>query len=939
MQYVGDGFSQPIVMDAGGAGGGGLGANTAELGITSRAGHGAYTPPYASNGNGPLGEHFCMFDGPTDNPTGYHYLCLDPNAQGGGLLDFGAAAGALQLPLAFIYNGTTYNFPFAAGGIVGPGTTTAGDIAIWNNTTGTLLKDVAVLPTINGGTGTANPAGIPEFNGVSAPTFINPGSGVATAIGVNTNASGGMTLVNGSPTIGDCLRWSSTGVQDAGGACSGGGGMIYPGAGVAVSTGSAWGTSINLGTGVSPALGVNTNASTGIVLANNSPTLVPGHCLQWSSTGVQDAGGACTTGGGGGTVSSGSTNNLAYYSTAGTTVTGLATANNGVLVTSSGVAPSISTTLPSGLTAPSFTVTTTFTATGLVTNADLVYSSTTVNGQSCTLGSTCTVAAAAGTLTGATLASGVTGSSLTSAAGGAFGTGAYATAYVLPTATNSVLGGVKPDGTTLANTSGAINVNLSHANTWLATQTFPSASITLAELATQTANTVLANATAGAASPTAVSMPSCSAGSSALTWTTSTGFGCNTITSGGLTNVYDASSCAVSTTTSSGDEASCVQGFINTANTAGGGVVWMGVGYINLKSQVTVKSGVTLQCANNGSVFDSNTMAYGGKGSVFAVLWGSGSVAYTNAAILLDYDSGVRNCGFWYPSQSAASASPTVYGPTIALFTSNGTIGNVNQTIADNFFANSYESMGLAGSYASSGVGRLHVQRNNGSCIYACYYINFIVDWTTIDHNHWNSGALWNADSSPSSHLRGWVALNGFVAYVQHSDWLLFDNEQAWGYNQGIGEDFATACCGSFTDNGPVTLANSQFDGVDTAMIVNTGTAQDNRMSNNTLTDFIVTGSVGGYAYATTSGATTTTVTMIGNHQFGPAGGFYTNLGTTTRAVIQGNTSDVTGGSASGVALGAGTSAIVIGNDMHGYTNAVNVGTVTNVVNQYNVVY
>jgi hypothetical protein len=47
----------------------------------------------------------------------------------------------------------------------------------------------------------------------------------------------------------------------------------------------------------------------------------------------------------------------------------------------------------------------------------------------------------------------------------------------------------------------------------------------------------------------------------------------------------------------------------------------------------------------------------------------------------------------------------------------------------------------------------------------------------------------------------------------------------------------------------------------------------------------------------------------------------------------------VTGGSASGVALGAGTSAIVIGNDMHGYTNAVNVGTVTNVVNQYNVVY
>ena len=408
---------------------------------------------------------------------------------------------------------------------------------------------------------------------------------------------------------------------------------------------------------------------------------------------------------------------------------------------------------------------------------------------------------------------------------------------------------------------------------------------------------------------------------------------------GGLTNVYDATSCAVSTSTSSADEASCVQGFINTASTAGGGVVWMGAGYINLKSQVTVKAGVTLQCANNGALLDSNSVAYGGKGSVFAVLWGSGSSNYTNAAVLMDYDSGVRNCGFWYPSQSAAAASPTVYGPTIALFTSNGGIGNINQTIADNFFANSYEALGLAGSYASSGVGRLHVQRNNGSCIYACYYINYVVDWSTIDHNHWNSGALWSGDPTPSSHLRGWVALNGFVAFIQHNDWLVFDYEQAWGYNQGIGEDFSTACCGSFTDNGPIVLSNSQFDAVYVAMIVNLGTAQDNRMINDTLTDFSAVSGTGGYAYYTSSGATTSTVTMIGTHQFGPAGGFYGNAGTVTRSVIQGNTAAVTGGSTNGVALGVGTAASVIGNDLNGYTNAVNVGTVTNVVNQFNTVF
>lgn len=53
------------------------------------------------------------------------------------------------------------------------------------------------------------------------------------------------------------------------------------------------------------------------------------------------------------------------------------------------------------------------------------------------------------------------------------------------------------------------------------------AKITLATLATQAANTVVANATSGVASPTAFAMPSCSTAASALNWTTNTGFGCN----------------------------------------------------------------------------------------------------------------------------------------------------------------------------------------------------------------------------------------------------------------------------------------------------------------------------------------------------------------------------------------------------------------------------
>jgi hypothetical protein len=54
-------------------------------------------------------------------------------------------------------------------------------------------------------------------------------------------------------------------------------------------------------------------------------------------------------GGGSGTVNSGTVNQIAWYAGTGTAVSGLATANSGVLVTSAGGVPSISTTLPSGL--------------------------------------------------------------------------------------------------------------------------------------------------------------------------------------------------------------------------------------------------------------------------------------------------------------------------------------------------------------------------------------------------------------------------------------------------------------------------------------------------------------------------------------------------------------------------------------------------------------
>lgn len=61
--------------------------------------------------------------------------------------------------------------------------------------------------------------------------------------------------------------------------------------------------------------------------------------------------------------------------------------------------------------------------------------------------------------------------------------------------------------------------------------------VPLTTLATQAANTVVANASSGTASPTAFAMPSCSTSASALNWTTNTGFGCNTAISVAIANI------------------------------------------------------------------------------------------------------------------------------------------------------------------------------------------------------------------------------------------------------------------------------------------------------------------------------------------------------------------------------------------------------------------
>lgn len=197
--YSGSGFTQPIVQDGGGSGGGALGVNPGEIGITSRSLTNTY--PVVSGGNGPHGEHGCFYDAPTTNATGYHYLCLDPNAVGGGLIAYGAGGGASILPLYFNINGVQ-TIP---GGT--SNTIVVGSTAITGGSSGQILYNNAgalgaetLVPAANGGLGAASLSGLLVGNGASAATTITPGTGVATALAQAVSGSGGIILQN-SPTI------------------------------------------------------------------------------------------------------------------------------------------------------------------------------------------------------------------------------------------------------------------------------------------------------------------------------------------------------------------------------------------------------------------------------------------------------------------------------------------------------------------------------------------------------------------------------------------------------------------------------------------------------------------------------------------------------------------------------------------------------------------
>jgi hypothetical protein len=164
--------------------------------------------------------------------------------------------------------------------------------------------------------------------------------------------------------------------------------------------------------------------------------LPPGSSGQYLQTQGASANPLWATNTASGAVSAGTVNQLTYYAASGTTVSGLATANNGVLVTSVAGVPSISTTLPSGLTIPGYQPTITPAALTEVNDTNVTMtlggtpSTALLQAVSMTLGWT-------GQLS---LARGGTAANLTASTGGIVYSGSSARAILAGTATaNQIL--------------------------------------------------------------------------------------------------------------------------------------------------------------------------------------------------------------------------------------------------------------------------------------------------------------------------------------------------------------------------------------------------------------------------------------------------------------------------------------------------------------------
>lgn len=215
--YVGSGSGQAVVQDSGPAGGGASGLGFREMLLVAR---GTGTPPYVAQGTGPGGTNFCNYDAPTTNATGYHYLCMSPNATvagvTGSIITAGSGGAASALPLYLCTNGTCVT---PTGGIAG---LTVGSTTIASGTSnGVLYNNAGVLGNTNSLASAVlvtNGSGVPSFS-TSIPSGV-VGSALSWFIVGSASYPTIQSAVTAASTAGSGYVWIPCGTYTIGTAAS-----------------------------------------------------------------------------------------------------------------------------------------------------------------------------------------------------------------------------------------------------------------------------------------------------------------------------------------------------------------------------------------------------------------------------------------------------------------------------------------------------------------------------------------------------------------------------------------------------------------------------------------------------------------------------------------------------------------------------------------------
>lgn len=271
-------------------------------------------------------------------------------ARGG--LGVGTVPVAGQIPIG--NSGGTYTIAAITSGtniLVGNG-----DGAITIGLTGVIAPTLGGTG-VNNGTNTLTLAGTLATSGAFASTFTMTG-----ATNVTFPTSGTLATTGQLPTPAALTKTDDTNVTIT--------------LGGSPATALLQATSLTMGwtgtlSGTRGGTGVNNGASTftmGGSVAFSGAFTFTGTLTGNTSVTFPTSGTLATTASASGIVNSGSINQMAWYAANGTTLSGLSTANNGILVTSAGGVPSIGNTVGAGLTMPSITFNSTSGIIGTTTN-------------------------------------------------------------------------------------------------------------------------------------------------------------------------------------------------------------------------------------------------------------------------------------------------------------------------------------------------------------------------------------------------------------------------------------------------------------------------------------------------------------------------------------------------------------------------------------------